>query len=511
MKKYSYLLILIFAISGLISCSDSFLDQGNPNAESTTEFWKTQEQLSEGLDATYRSLRFNGVYSRWLHILYISRSDEGYSTSPDANFKSYSDFLTRNNDNTEGVFYPWLDMYKGIFWANQVIDAAPAIEMDNSLREQIVGEATFVRGVYYFNLAGVYGRGVITLTALATNNNRVIVEQDGMYEQARKDFELAAENGRLPIIYSNAGKDLGRITQGAALGMLAKVYAQEKNWTKVEEVCRKLMTLPGATYKLVDNYADNFSASTENNSESIFEVQFRAERESGIELGNQRPKFMGIPGPSFDDATASNIIQTDLEREQTMANTPDPRLKATIFYYDPANPNEQLYGRNWDGWGLNRSKVYWKKYTNYNTRTDEDFNSGINIRVLRLADIYLLYAEALNELGRTSESYEYINKVRARVNLPNLENSTVFTGIGNDKAKMRTQIMHERFCELTGECWRWLDLERWGMFDNETNLAYLKARDYEFNNFVIGKSNRFPIPYREIPLVKGLKQNPGYY
>ncbi|HRU63816.1 MAG TPA: RagB/SusD family nutrient uptake outer membrane protein, partial [Paludibacteraceae bacterium] len=155
--------------------------------------------------------------------------------------------------------------------------------------------------------------------------------------------------------------------------------------------------------------------------------------------------------------------------------------------------------------------VYWKKYTNYDTRTTEDHeNNGINIRVVRLADIYLMYAEALNELGRTSESYQYIDKVRRRVNLPDLENSTVFTGIGNDPAKMREQIIHERSCELAGESWRWLDLERWGFFDSADKIAWLTNRDSEFANFVIGKSNRFPIPYREVNLVKGLKQNPGY-
>jgi len=159
--------------------------------------------------------------------------------------------------------------------------------------------------------------------------------------------------------------------------------------------------------------------------------------------------------------------------------------------------------------GLNHDMVYWKKYTNYETATVEDYNSGINFRVVRLADIYLLYAEALNELGRTAEAYEYINKIRRRANLPNLENSIVFPAIGADKEKMRLQIMHERTCELGGESTRWFDLERWGMFENATNIAWLKNRDADFNNFVIGINNRFPIPYREISLVP-MPQNPGY-
>ena len=164
-------------------------------------------------------------------------------------------------------------------------------------------------------------------------------------------------------------------------------------------------------------------------------------------------------------------------------------------------------------WNLNQSKVYWKKYTNWDTKTAETHSdNGINIRVVRLADIYLMYAEALNELDLTAEAYEWINRVRERpsVNLPKLENSTVFTGIGTDKEKMRRQIMHERVCELSSESWRWFDLERWGMFDTEENISFLKSRDSEFNNFVIGKNNRFPLPLRDIYLVPGLEQNPGY-
>ena len=185
-------------------------------------------------------------------------------------------------------------------------------------------------------------------------------------------------------------------------------------------------------------------------------------------------------------------------------------MKATLAFYDASTPDEKFYGKTWTQWGLDQNNIYWRKYTNWDTQTYEDYNSGINFRVVRLADIYLLYAEALNELNRTSEAYDYINKVRNRVGLCNLENSKVFTDIGNDKEKMREQIMHERMTELCGESWRWLDLERWGYFESAEKIAYLKSRDDDFSNFKIGVHNRFPIPYREIPLVEGLTQNPGY-
>ena len=184
-------------------------------------------------------------------------------------------------------------------------------------------------------------------------------------------------------------------------------------------------------------------------------------------------------------------------------------MKVTLAYYDPANTTETFYGSTWDQWKLDHKMVYWKKYTNYDIQTTEDLFNGINFRLIRLADIYLLYAEALNELGRTSESYTYIDKVRNRVGMPNLENSTVFTGIGNDHDKMKAQIIHERSCEMAGESTRWFDLERWGMLDNTAGISWLKTRDEDFNNFVIGVNNRFPIPYHEVALVP-ITQNPGY-
>lgn len=512
------LLTLLIGLTLFASCED-ILDQKNPNRQDSSNYWQTESDLKDGLNAAYRPLRFNGEYRRWLHILYVSRSDEGYSTSPNATFQSYSNFKTLNNDAAEAVLYTWLDIYKGIFWANQVLDHGDIAFENDKEREAILGQAYFLRGIGYFNIAGVYGRGPISLTAYV-EDEPVIFEQHDIYLQAQKDFDEARK--RLPVSWEKA-EDIGRIAKGSAFGMLVKVSAQLHQWDAVEEWCDSIFDLKNAggsaRYELVDNYNDNFTDVNENNSESLFEIQFAAGPLNGVSgLSQERAKFLGLPanGCSYDDATASNIVRTDLEKEKSANGAVDPRLKHTLFYYDPAD-TEKYYGKTWVQWendggsSVKRAKVYWKKYTRWYEATSESHeNNGINIRVVRLADIYLMYAEALNELGRTAEAYGYINKVRNRVGMPNLESSKVFTGIGNDQAKMREQIMHERSCELAGENWRWFDLERWGMFDSAEKIELLKKRDSEFANFVIGKSNRFPIPYREVNLVSGLEQNPGY-
>ncbi len=509
--KYFTVLLLVILIS---SCSEDFLERTNPNEQSSTDYWNTEEQMMNGINAAYRPLRFNGCYGRWLHILYTSRSDEGWCHSPNPHFQSYSNFQmgSYNDAAAEGILFPWLDMYKGIFWANQVIDNAPDAEMDEELRNRITGEALFLRGLHYFNIAGIFGRGPVQLTSFAGGGNPVIGEQDDLFQQAGDDFRSAM--ALLPVEYADA--DVGRATKGAALGMLAKVLMQQKDWTGALEQIEALIDMKGSggqtLYQLVSNYEDNFTASNENNSESVFEIQFAYGTQAGTDLGGQRAKFMGlqVDGCAWADADPRQTLYNDFFREKTSSGQNDPRLKQTLFYNDLSEPGELFYGKTWSQWALGPDAIYWKKYTNYATQTGEDYNSGINFRVLRLADVYLMYAEVLNELGRTAEAYTHINKVRNRAGLTDLENSTVFTGIGNDQAKMRTQIMHERTMELGGENWRWFDLARWGMLDNQADINWLSGRDPEFLNFKVGTHDRYPIPYREISLVPGLVQNPGF-
>lgn len=506
---------ILFILFSFTACSEDFLERTNPNEQSSATYWQTEEEIMNGINAAYRPLRFNGCYGRWLHVLYTSRSDEGWSHSPNPHFQSYSNFETGsyNDAAAEGIFFPWLDMYKGIFWANQVIDNAPDAEMDPDLRERVIGEALFLRGVHYFNIAGTFGRGPIQTSSFAGGESPDIGEQDDLFRQAAKDFNAAAI--RLPSEYEDPN-DVGRATEGAARGMLAKAYMQLLEWDSARVEIEAVINMQGMSgqtlYSLVPDYKDNFTALNENNSESVFEVQFGYGRQAGTDLGGQRQKFLGlqVDGVAWADADPRQSLFDDFLLETTTTGDPDPRLKHTFFYYDPENPNEEFYGKTWDQWGLEQDAIYWKKFTNYDTQTEEDYNSGINIRVVRLADIYLMYAEVLNELGRTSESYEYINRVRTRAGLPDLENSTVFTGIGNDQNKMREQIKHERLMELASENTRWFDLDRWGMLDNQTDINYLISRDEEFENFEIGVHDRFPIPYREVPLVPGLEQNYGY-
>ncbi len=163
-----------------------------------------------------------------------------------------------------------------------------------------------------------------------------------------------------------------------------------------------------------------------------------------------------------------------------------------------------IYGRTYAQRGYNDpNELFWRKYQNDRTRTFEDYHSGINIRVIRYADILLMQAEALNNLGQTAAAIPLINQVRARAGIVPLAGSF-------SQAQMKTQILHERAVELGGEGVRFFDLTRSGLLDNQAGVDQIKTRDQDFLNFVPGKSALLPLPRTDLDIDKGLKQNPGW-
>ena len=163
---------------------------------------------------------------------------------------------------------------------------------------------------------------------------------------------------------------------------------------------------------------------------------------------------------------------------------------ATKYATDPGNLND----------------IFCNKYENSETKADEfGWKSGINERLLRYADVLLMYAETLNETGDTPGAYTYIQMVRNRAALPNL--STAKPGL--TQASMRDQIGHERFLEFALEGHRFDDIRRWGWLQDDAKLAWLKSRDDEFNSYVKGREY-FPIPQKEKDYNPGTIQNTGY-
>lgn len=535
---FKKILVASVAVASLTACSDDWLSLSDPNQETSDTFWKTTEQFDQGLSAAYSTWRRPGYFSRWFQVLLILRGDEGWSESPNAEFQADANFVISayNYDSNEGVNLPWQAMYNSLYYVNQVIDNMNDHGYEIFSKEeadQILGQGYFIRGVAFWAIAGVYGKGPVQTSS---TENGPIGTQEDLYKQALADFTQASE--LLPTSWSSDEK--GRVTKGGAYGMMARCNMQlagiksHRPWDAASQDASEAKAYWQAAknnmdnvfalgiYKLCDNWMDNFTESNENNAESLFEVNFKDGLINGNEVGNQRPKFLGLylsdGSGAWNDGSARDWLLDEFDKERDKNGDVDMRKFHTLFYYDEAEPQTataNYYGKTWSEWcqteGYQNNefphKCYWKKYTSVETdNKSEDYSSGANLRILRLADVYLMYAETLNELGEDrATAVEYINKVRRRVGMSDL-NASAFSSYD----VLLDQIKHERVVELCGECTRWYDLDRWGDLHEQAKVNEISERDADFLNFTVGQNHLWLIPNHEINLWEGLTQNPGY-
>ncbi|MDB5234962.1 MAG: hypothetical protein JWR44_1955 [Hymenobacter sp.] len=512
MKKVNKLLTLLcagglfFAATG---CEKDLLDKTNPNAPTTAEFWKTSDDAVKGVFACYSGLQQFAVYYRSWHFM-AHRSDESYSQSPFVELANFTRFITPDNNFFISSF-AWNDYYRTIFRCNQVLANVPGIQMDATLKNRLLGETQFIRALSYFDLAYFFGN--VPLITVESKVETRVKQSTQAEAEALIISDLQAAIPNLPLEYG--ASDKGRVTKGAAQALLARVYMHQHKYAEASALFADIIST--GKYALVANYLDNFTDTNENNSESLFEVQFTG---SVLELGqgqdnaassesHDRPNFFGPPGPTFADVQPRRWL-LDEYRDSTVNFAPgstrkhliDPRRDISII--SNRNP-DRFYGQTFAQWGWNPSQQYWRKYLNDRTRTNENFTSGINHRVIRYADVLLMQAEALTELNQMSAAVPLVNLVRQRPSV----NLAPLTGTFSQTA-LRQLIRSERAKELAGEGTRWFDILRWGLMDNQAGIDDLKTRDVDFVNFRLGISKLLPIPQRDIDIDPGVKQNPGY-
>lgn len=499
----SFKLFSALALGGILlttSCQKDLLDQVNPNAPSTATFFKTPNDAILATTACYDPLHFEGSYGRWIHFDYDLRSDEGFSNSPWTDLANSTRFLIIDY-NFVTVNSPWTEAYRGVYRCNQVLNNVPKIDFssNSALKDRLIGEAHFMRALYYWNLVTLWGR-VPLITESVVAGSR---EPQGTVQQGW-DFiaaDLVAAEAALPVSYT--GNDVGRATKGAAQTLLGKVYMQQKRWADAQTQFQKV--IGSGTYALVPNYEDNFNVAGENNRESIFEVGFTGELQgdgqdvAGSSLGCQRAQFFGARQVGWCDGQPRKWLYSEFN-ETTTTGAPDPRRDVTLL-----SSSMLVYGQTYTQRGYtDPTEVFWRKYQNDRTRNFENYFSPIDFRMMRYADVLLMQAEALNEQNQTAAAIPLINQVRARVSLAPLS-VAAFTQV-----TLRTRLMHERVTELAGENTRWTDLQRSGLLDNATGVSSIAVRDPDFINFTVGKSMYLPIPQADISLDPALTQNPGY-
>jgi hypothetical protein len=510
MKSHKlFTLALAGSLLAATGCKKDLLNQTNPNTLSVAQYWLTASDANKGIIACYSGVQQYACYGHsWQFI--TARSDESYSQSPFVELAVFTRFVQANNNFFISAF-AWNDYYRTIYRCNQALHHIPDIKMDATLQKQYVAEARFVRALMYFDLDSFFGN-VPLITEDPTVTTRVKQVTPAEVE-AQVILDLQAAIPDLPVTYPTA--DLGRATKGAAQALLAKMYMQQHKYQEASTLFAGIIS--SGKYSLVPNYLDNFTESNENNSESLFEVQYtgsvldvgQGQDNASASEGYDRPNFFGPPIYSFADVqprqwlTAAYTDSTVALVAGTKKHAIDPRRDISII--SALNP-DKFYGKTFAQLGYNPSQQYWRKYLNDRTRTTpENFTSGINFRVIRYADVLLLQAEALNELGQTAAAVPLVNQVRARVGL-----APVSTANSGSQTALRLYMRDERGRELAGEGQRWFDINRWGLLDNQAGLDYLIAKDPDFTNFVLGKSKLLPIPQTDIDLDPTIKQNPGY-
>ena len=515
MKNILFIIAIIFIVSGC----EKKLDISNPNTPTTENFWKTATDALYGVNAIYSTYHRPGLCRNQFFIAII-RSDEGFSTSPNATLINNFDRFIVTDYNLWEMRSLWQDCYIGINRANQVLDNVPNISMDETTKQQYLAEAKFMRAFFYFYLAQYWGNVPLQLNTSLPNDVPPTSSQADVWAQVEQDLTDAA--AQLPVSYNN--DNIGRATKGSAYALLGKAYMQERRYQDAVNAFDWLINGDGKNvYDLMPNYRSNFVEPSENNKESVFEFQNAANPTDnhdddtydpdGLNYGTSIPPFFAPSPIGFTDGQARRWVVWEFLKEKTTSGKRDPRLAASFLYdsTDVRGPDYTLaYGMTWSSLPLQNvpddvhnstREVCFRKFLDDSVMNGEVFHSGNNYRYIRYADVLLLYAEALNELGQTTQAYKYVDRVRQRAGLESL--SSAMPGLSQQQ--FLQQLKHERVTELSGEGHRWEDLYRWR--DLGPQLA---SRDPGFANFTVGKDEFMPIPQQDLDVNPNLVQNSGW-
>ena len=484
-------IVLIVSLFTSVSCSD-FLDLDPISDETSGNGYDTASQIEAALVGSYESFQ-SAEYYVWDNILFSDvRSDNAYAGGDNPEIFAI-DKLQIVPTNSR-LFKNWSNLYNAIAKANLVIDRIELINdpvLTAERRQQIKGEATFLRAYHYFTLVKLWG-GVPLVTAYSTsalpadvNIPRATEEQ--VYEQIIADLNTAVS--LLPDTYgSDNNVNKARATAGAANALLAKVYAQKPNpdYTKVLDHIA-LVESSTANYTLI-SFPNLFNGNNYNNAESIIEVQYLGGNE-----GNYGPQLLLPPSISGDTwrkfvTPSHNLMDAFAEQNDNIRRNVSV-LNETVQWVD-------------EFWG---NAVGSTIPFSYKWKVAGGFNSSNRQYLLRLGDLILLKAEALNELNQLELASNEVNRIRTRVNLPDLTASQK-----SSKDVLRLSILKERRLELFQEGQRWDDLVRYNaLIATMTNLVEIDLRTGNPVNYNMTTAKvLLPIPQQEMDRNPALVQNP---
>lgn len=486
--QIKYIFPLFLTMMTVISCSD-FLElepESNGiavnNTSSDSLFFKSANELESALSGAYKDFQ-NEYYQLDYFVNGDAQSDDAYAGGDNpANFQIDDFMLDATNSN---VSRDWRYLYSTIGKVNNIINNLNDVkesDLPAGRKNQILGEASFIRAFMYFQLVQLWGDVPLQLTTVKSISADKLDEiyavifpartpAQKVYEQIIKDLETAVTH------VSVSAPHKGFATKGAANALLAKVYATMSpvDWNKVRTYCDEVIAGP---YHLLPNFDHLWDNAHENSEESIFEINYNG----GAQDGNWGINIIrGFDWKKFN--LPSNDLIADFQKENDAI-----RYNASIIYGDVSG--------KWSDIHYPQTKYpFINKYRKVINGSDQNFI------FIRLADILLLKAEALNELGDAAGALALVNQIRNRVNLAPIQT--------NDKAALKKAILRERRLELAFEGIRWFDLKRTGTAIEIMNNAI----DHTGNKIGYNLTEHrllWPIPQAEIDKNSKLTQNKGY-
>ncbi|CAI8207779.1 MAG: SusD-like protein [SAR116 cluster bacterium] len=464
MKKIYLLLISVILFSG---CDSDFTDLAPSSNRNEADFFRNSDDFLVALNASYAGLQEQGVYGRSYWVLFEMRSDNT-DQGPDATGLARQ--YTEINQFTEGplneqVDAAWSASYRVIANCNVILSRIENVEnISDNVKNSIKGEALFLRSLMYYHLAVAFGNIPLQLVPFIPGDVLNQTSASEVYEQLIID--LTEAEAFLPVTQSS--ENTGKATKGAAATLLAKVQLTSGLNSQAETTLRRIIN--SYNYSLVPEYSSLWGISNENNSESIFEVQFLS---GGIGQGSS---FTNEFSPSGDLQTGQGFGRnrpTDILRN--LFESEDLRFDSSMGTSYINSEGEEI------------SQNYIKKFFS-NPPTEND--SDVNFVVFRYADVLLMLAEAI---GESNESYDLINQVRARAGLSPIDASS--------PGSFKEKLLKERQLELAFENHRWADLKRFNMVNEKLNQA---------ESDVINESDirdLFFIPQREMDINPNFTQN----
>ncbi|WP_234571436.1 RagB/SusD family nutrient uptake outer membrane protein [Rhodohalobacter sp. 614A] len=491
--KIHKILILTFVLVAFAGCED-FLSV-SPQGELTQEaFPTTPEDALQATNAVYSTVRSWHYHSGGFPILDFMSDDGHKGSNPNdgANTQGPYDNFT-HTPTQDGLDRWWNALYEGIKRANVVLEKVEPIQMDQQLKSRYLAEASFLRGLYYFDLVRAWG-GVPLVTSLEVPFEVQRSSAAEIYDLVEQDLLFAIDN--LPPKSAYGANDLGRVTRGAAQALLAKVYLFQQDFEGAEQYAMEVIN--SGEYGLEPDFYDANGPGGEHGIESVFEIG--AVATSGTDNGgNQYANTQGVRGTP-NRGWGFNRPSVDL-REAFGPN--DPRRDATIIELGEVIDGVEILGDGTtpdemtDENGILQIESYNQKVWIPGTSTNTQF--GHNRRLIRYADVLLMAAEALNENNKPGQALTYLNQVRERARQGNASILPDITETNKDA--LRDLIIKERRLELALEGHRFWDLVR-------TGKAPEVLGPY---GFVEGKHEVLPIPQSEIDLSQGtLTQNENW-